>query len=313
MSAAQDSFPILEVPASAYRADEPLGTKTKFWFYRNDAPPCLFKVGRPNEDWSEKVAAELAVALGIPAARVDLAVHDGTYGVVSQTFLRDGEQLFHGNELLLDVRPDYPQHDRYHVGQHTVAAVFEALDSAGAAASMTPLGGVPDFGAADQFVGYLMLDALVANTDRHHENWAVVQRGAHRYLAPSYDHASSLGRNEREARIEVRLSGRDPRVTVERYVEKGRSAFFSEPTARKPDSTLEAFRRAARLRPAAGRAWAERLSTLSEATVTTLLAQVPAQRISQLHRAFAGRIIEANRARVLEAARGLDVDPRTDA
>jgi serine/threonine protein kinase HipA of HipAB toxin-antitoxin module len=45
-----------------------------------------------------------------------------------------------------------------------------------------------------QFTGYLVLDALIGHTDRHEENWGVIEgiTGAKR-LAPSFDHASSLG------------------------------------------------------------------------------------------------------------------------
>lgn len=46
------------------------------------------------------------------------------------------------------------------------------------------------------FVGYLLLDAIVANRDRHEQNWAVLEPnlGAERdRLSPSFDHASSLG------------------------------------------------------------------------------------------------------------------------
>ncbi|WP_437782569.1 hypothetical protein [Sorangium sp. So ce1097] len=52
--------------------------------------------------------------------------------------------------------------------------------------------------AADWFRGYLMLDALVGNTDRHHENRAVLVRTGqaerHAALAPSHDHASNPSR-----------------------------------------------------------------------------------------------------------------------
>jgi serine/threonine protein kinase HipA of HipAB toxin-antitoxin module len=48
-------------------------------------------------------------------------------------------------------------------------------------------------GADDVFLGYLMLDAWIANLDRHHENWGLVlTKDITGHLAPSYDHASSL-------------------------------------------------------------------------------------------------------------------------
>ena len=47
-----------------------------------------------------------------------------------------------------------------------------------------------------------MLDALIGNTDRHHENWGILVRRGRGVLlgevAPSFDHASSLGRELRD-------------------------------------------------------------------------------------------------------------------
>lgn len=299
----QARYPVRVVPADALREDEYLGTKFKFWFAPPEQPKArvLFKRGRENEDWSEKVATTIGHRLGLPAAEVDLATLDGTPGIVSPSFLEPGDTLFHGNELLLQVLDGYESGRRYHVAEHTVEAVFAALEAVGARphpAQEAPFSG---FTAADQFVGYLLLDALVANTDRHHENWGVLQRGPDRLLAPTYDHASSLGRNEREARIQRRLSGDDPRVTVEAWVERGRSAFYAPtaaPGVRKPLSPLHAFARAAQLRPAGAEFWLSQLEALREEALTEALARVPAERISDLHREFAARILICNRGRV---------------
>lgn len=299
-------FAVFEVPADVFREDEYLGTKFKFWFHDPARPGrrVLFKRGRANEDWSEKVATEVAHALGLPAAEVDLAIHEGAPGIVSPSFLEPSEQLFHGNELLLEVQPGYQSGRRYHVGEHTVQAVFQALEQV--EADPHP-GGAPlpeGLGATDQFVGYLMLDALVSNTDRHHENWGVVQAGPRRFLAPTYDHASSLGRNERPERLERRLRGRDPRVTVAAYVKKGRSALYEPGVPERPLSTLDAFARAAALRPRAARAWADRLAALPEPTFARILARVPSERICPLHREFAARMLVENRRRIAARVQG---------
>ncbi|MHB1163969.1 MAG: hypothetical protein ACYC3K_01885 [Candidatus Nanopelagicales bacterium] len=45
--------------------------------------------------------------------------------------------------------------------------------------------------AIESFAGCLAFDALIGNTDRHHENWAVIRTSG--LLAPAYDHAASLG------------------------------------------------------------------------------------------------------------------------
>ena len=52
--------------------------------------------------------------------------------------------------------------------------------------------------AFESFTGYLTFDALVGNTDRHHENWAVLTGS--QSLAPTYDHGASLGFNASPAR-----------------------------------------------------------------------------------------------------------------
>jgi hypothetical protein len=75
-----------------------------------------------------------------------------------------------------------------------------------------PIGWTPFAGigaAVDVFVGYLMLDAWIGNTDRHHENWGLVVHAQGTHLAPSYDHAASLGAHETEENRHDRLTTRD--------------------------------------------------------------------------------------------------------
>ena len=82
------------------------------------------------------------------------------------------------------------------------------------------------------FIGYLLFDALIGNTDRHHENWGIIvvpEDGQFTFwLAPSFDHASSLGRDLTDSRRRERLTTRDTRGNVEAYAERGRSAFYSQ-------------------------------------------------------------------------------------
>lgn len=74
----------------------------------------------------------------------------------------------------------------------------------------TSIMGTVDFTAYDQFCGYLILDALVANRDRHEENWAVLRDlGGQVTLAPSYDHGNSLGFNLEDRRRTLQLA-QDP-------------------------------------------------------------------------------------------------------
>lgn len=284
------------VPAGVTQEDEHLGTKPKFWFEDVQGFRRLFKRGRAGEDWSEWVAARLAEGLGLPAARVEFALHRGRPGVVSPNFLEPGEQMVHGNEILWGLDPDYPLLGMRKLGAYTVEACLRALGSVEARASVE---GLDD--ARDQWLGYLLFDAWIANLDRHHENWAVVRRGSRTWLAPTYDHAASLGRNLPLEKVRRRLLGDDRRVTVESFCARARSAFRSD----RREGVLhpvEAFRVGAGLRPEGALFWLKALRDRA-GVAESVLAAVPGDRIEDERREFAVRMLACNRRRLLESER----------
>ena len=170
-----------------------MGTKRKFWCWpTEDAVPWLFKYPRPGsgEHWAEKVVAELANSLCVPHAVVELASASGMPGSISQSFAHGERVLVHGNELLATVM-DYDLKKVRGQSDHSLDNIFRALETAFGTPSARE-------NNKRQFAGYLVLDALIGNTDRHHENWGLVTKrtatGLHISLAPTFDHASSLGR-----------------------------------------------------------------------------------------------------------------------
>lgn len=289
-------YPVLDVSSVARDDGEPMGTKQKFWFIHTDGVRWLFKYSRPRtgEHWSEKVAAEIGALLCIPVARVELAMCNGVPGSCSQSFLPEESVLVHGNELLQRIDQTYPVKQVRGVPEHTIEAVFEQL-----ADVEPPVGAPSTLSAADCFVGYLLIDALISNGDRHHENWAVIHGPGSRRLAPSYDHASSLGRELREEAYARRLDGKDRGHTVDQYAARARSAFYARPADAKPLSPLDAFRAAAHLRPEAGLFWLARLGNLGQDAVENIVDAVPRELISDLARRFALAVIAWSRSRLL--------------
>lgn len=195
--------------------------------------------------------------------------------------------------------PFYPVDAAYGAAEHTVAAVLEALERDRVLAPAQR--GEPAFaGAADWFMGYLMLDALLGNTDRHHENWAVLERdsgGVRRVeLAPSYDHASSLGRELSDAERTARLRGRDGRRTVAAYASRTRSALYRTATDARPLSPVDAFAEAAARSPVVARLWRARLDGLSHADLEAIVARGPSERMSVPARDFALALMAENRS-----------------
>ena len=78
------SYPVLSITSNQILDDEQLGSKTKFWF-EQQGQKWLFKEARiiqhplgdvtTGEDWTEKVAADIAVLIHCDAARVELAIY----------------------------------------------------------------------------------------------------------------------------------------------------------------------------------------------------------------------------------------------
>lgn len=305
-------YEIVVVPPDAAEAPEQMGTKRKFWFQHPDLGLCLFKVARDGtgEDWSEKVACELAGLLGLPHARYEMAVWNEHPGSVSVSMLSGGDSLIHGNELIAQLTAEYPRPQlapRFRNTGHTLPLVIRTIEQSGAeppAAADLPMGVDT---AVDVFVGYLMFDALVGNTDRHHENWAVIKRLALEAqglvldlrLSPTYDHASCLGRNESDAKRVERLRTRDKGNTVEAYADRCASALYVTATDPKPLRTFDAFRQASEKAPGAAEGWRERLRAVGEAEITRVLSEVPRERFSTVAMEFAMRILLHNRARIL--------------
>jgi hypothetical protein len=300
-------YPIVRVDSRNAESLEPLGAKPKFWF---DDRSRLFKAEArgTGEDWAEKIACELCRQLGLPHVHYELAhdVHLGVPGVICPTCAPWPLAMGHGNQMLLALDPDYPEGMKYKVRQHTVDAVADVLRL------LVPLpeayGGVAlpagVNSALGVFIGYVLLDAWVANQDRHHQNWAVLRSpaamaSANLHLAPTFDHGASLARNLTDAERAERLSSRDENRQVAAFVRKARSAFYADPEQSKPMTTFDAWQAFSRKSPGEATVWLERLRRIDDPMVQQIIDNVPLQRMSQISRDFTLSLLTANRDRLL--------------
>ncbi|MCD8487991.1 MAG: HipA domain-containing protein [Desertifilum sp.] len=290
-------FSIVEVLIDAADAEEAMGTKFKFWFKHLEKGYYLFKQARPNtgEDWAEKLAAEFAELLGLPHAEYELAIWNGKPGVISPLMVPNST-LIHGNDILAGLNSDYPRDQDYGVSQHTLEIVLNAIADSRV---KLPLNWEAPAGittAVDTFVGYLLLDAWIGNGDRHHENWGFIEtldQSVH--LAPSYDHASSLGRELLDSKRQEYIENK----SVKGYVGRARSAFYQQPEDRKPLPTIEAFSTVAKRYPHAASIWLEQLANLSFVQIKQLLTCLPSHRFSPLALEFVWQILHINHSRLL--------------
>ncbi len=302
-----DRYPLLDVSDWNKISYESMGTKPKFWLQEpNVNRKWLFKHRHretAGDDWAEKIAAELASHLLLPHAKVELANHQGLPGIISLDLVGawNAADLVLGNNLLVESDANYPRQNRYHVPQHTLDRVFTVLGA--------DYLGIPELtfhdpgivSPVDLFVGYLLLDAWIANLDRHHENWAILlfdstannRRGV---LCPTFDHASCLAHSLTDAEREKRITTKDRGYSVEAFVRKARCALFRDESAAKPMLTHEAFCEAAARRPTAGRFWLHLLRRISAKDWEAAVDRVPEKLMSPVCRQFAKMMLAANHA-----------------
>lgn len=295
-------FPVIAIDDDAPEFPEQLGTKEKYWL-RIEGRRCLFKIGRPDtgENWAEKIASELADLLGLPHAHYDLAVWKGRRGVLSPLVVPETGRLIMGNELLAVIHTGYPMLEVRRVRDHTLNRIHALLRN-------DVIGHPPDWtspsdkisSAYDLFLGYLLLDAWIANQDRHHENWGLISDHEQIYLAPSYDHAASMGQNETDEVRKDRLTTRDRGRHISTYVTKARSAIYDSKTSKKALLTLELFVKAAEKSPDAAKIWLDQLKQVSVKAYQSLFEQLPDGEITPLAKQFAIKMLELNKQRLLE-------------
>ena len=154
-----------------------------------------------------------------------------------------------------------------------------------------------------------MLDAWISNTDRHHENWATVRHFREGVLtdrlAPTHDHAASLGCILQDEEKRERLTTKDRNRTIEAYANsaKARSAIFETEADAKPLPLINAFQLASWHNPQASKIWLEKLENVTISDITEIFERIPEQRISEVSKDFAIRLLEINRQRLLELKR----------
>lgn len=302
-------FPIRKVDQTQAEDIEYLGTKRKFWFTA-EGRRYLFKAEERGigEDWAEKVVCELAGLLGIPHVEYEMAHEfEGQTpiqpGIICPSFTPRPLALIMGNQLLVRRDPAYPgQTDRkYGIREYTVDAVAEVVANLNPPAPewmrATPAGVTTSLGF---FTGYLMLDAWVANQDRHHQNWGAIQHSGLLRLAPTYDHGASLARNLTDEDRRSRLDTRDKNRTVEHFAGKARSGFYATPRDGKTMFALDVFQHFAG-RDAAARIWLGKLSEISHNAVDAILAEIPPHRMSPVTKEFTTELLTINQRRLLES------------
>ena len=310
---------------------ETRGAREKFWIrFVGEAERWLLKLPRPQtgEHWAEKVAFEVGQLIGIDCAQVDLARYRGPalagheaantgddqqfvqevqLATICKSFLPDeqgagwADSAFHGWEVL---QFEVPGYDTRHVrGQrdHNIKNITRVLFELTTGHEMNPMPGWEQ--SLQQMASYALLDGLIGNTDRHHENWMVayVPEGNDTVLKtmPSFDHASSLGRELTDDRRRRYLESNE----VLEYVRRGRGGVYVNSRRERAPSPLALAQVLCRWKPEFTHMTLERIESLSDGQIRTAVERVPREFMTGLAKEFAVQVVTTSRQELLRSAR----------
>ncbi|WP_310961743.1 HipA domain-containing protein [Nocardioides terrisoli] len=293
----------MEIDVSAWTVirDEPGGRdKNKRWIAEDpDAPRdqhWLWKYRQTTGDGSEAALTDcaevftsrLAAAIDLPAAECRFAILDGKPGLISRNVTPHGFNLNTGTTYLPEVegyerRPSAGSDSddgRMRLDEgYTLDSMERVLEHV----ASPP--GVSDLSGFAVFAGYLVLDALVGNGDRHPGNWAILERqsdGA-RFLAPTFDHGSALG----AGLTDDNRGDKDPLA----FARRGRANPFSPRKQLLVDLALEAIRRSG------ADLWVARVAALDEVAIRETL-EAPQGRLSEVASTFMEQVVLENQRRL---------------
>lgn len=302
-------FPVYKIDPRWVLESEQLGTKEKFWFRApaivgTNCDPFhesewLFKFPTPGtgQHWAEKIAYEIACQMRILAPRVELVELDGERGSATENFTNDGYDLFHGNQILAGFDPGYAPHQRFSQNDHTIGRIFDAL----ATLFVEPSEALR---AKEKLAGYLLLDALICNVDRHHENWGVLRKqvtdGWRGRIAPSFDHASSLGRELQDTGTKQNRERYLRELGVGKYLERGRGPIFVDGTGKHGPSPLRLIERCLEIKELAPffQKALPKLDHLEGDYFESVIAAIPSSWMTPLAREFARSLLNESLIRL---------------
>ena len=293
------------------REMENRGSRRKYWVLGQDGETeWLLKFPRPGtgEHWAEKVAAEVGGLMGVKTARVELARVGDQLATVCQSFLTsddldidDGSVTtwFHGSDFLDLVMGGYDlQKIRPNQG-HNVKNIIACVLKFSGYGGMNPMRWDA---ILEDLASYVLLDGLIGNTDRHHQNWMVaytIDAGNIGFsVAPSFDHASSLGRELQDIRRERYLSS--PTGVLD-YIRRGRGGVFVDVNRPRAPSPLRLAQLIGRWRPDVGRHWFDLLTDIPNEEFESIINRVPDEFMSDTAREFASQVVITSRSELLRS------------
>jgi hypothetical protein len=116
------------------------------------------------EFWSEIIAYEVGTRLGFEVIPYHVAKRGEVLGCISKTMIKPDEQLTEGGKYLQSFDPDFKPEDTKERRRYNFQLIEESLNFFNLKKYLPKI------------IDMIVFDALIGNSDRHQENWAIITR-----------------------------------------------------------------------------------------------------------------------------------------
>lgn len=237
------------------------GRSEKVWLQNPDTGKiALFKVKKDvhtTDHLSERIAYQLAQAIGIDCAYYAIGTYHGKEGSLSYNFLPDDKALKEGIHYINKVYPNYDPDKIFDVSVGAMYS-FEMIEES-----------LREFDLMDEFLMIPVFDFFIGNTDRHQNNWGTLERDGQEHISPLYDNSSSLCAYVQDPDAYIEKDKHRFQALVDT---KCRSAIRLKKTDRQRPTHRQALQYLQETYPVVIRQWEERiLSCATESVIQDIL------------------------------------------
>ncbi len=177
----------------------------------------LFKLSRsdewcPSQFWMEVIAYRFGQVIGIkvpsawPSINNNYETGKKTYGALIEWFYNEKSTGYYpGGQIMTQLIDDY---DRDKGTKHNWMSLIKGHDIL--------FDKIEDF--MDHWARIFTFDTLIDNTDRHHDNWGIIDSGDVISFSPAFDNGTALGYEIQEKKLNGYLLDNNK---LEKYIKKG--------------------------------------------------------------------------------------------
>ena len=170
------------------------------FIYENDT--YFYKYSGMSIPYNELIAEELAKDFGINYVSYDLAVLGQYKGVLSKNFIKDNEKYITGEEILNAFFIDNKDIEVH----NNLGDIWDALEYR---YQNYPNRKELIKSLMDDIINIYIYDIITCQSDRHSQNWGLIENGNEVYIQPIFDNERILSTNGRQAFVNLTIDEKE--------------------------------------------------------------------------------------------------------